>query len=241
MVVDAGGRFMSQRTHPQMALIHTALSDESLLIQAANYSVLQVPLAVANSPPRIPVTIWRDHCFAHAVSDEADAWFSELLGGACRLVRQAASEPRVVDRRFAGAQDQTSFSDGFPFLLINETSVAALSLAAGQTLSVERFRANLLIRGAEAYAEDSWRHIQIGEVGFRLPKPCSRCVVPTIDPATGIKGSEPLRTLKNLRAWQGQVYFGQNALHDRTGTLRVGDPVAILQSGAPQPPFSQIS
>jgi uncharacterized protein len=112
-----------------------------------------------------------------------------------------------------------------------------LNQAMQLDLAMARFRPNLVVSGCDAYAEDFWRQITIGNIGFRLPKPCSRCSVPTIDPVTGKTGKEPLTTLNRLRKWQNKVYFGQNALHDDLGVLSVGDNVQINLTGTQQPPF----
>jgi uncharacterized protein YcbX len=104
-------------------------------------------------------------------------------------------------------------------------------------LTMNRFRPNLVISGCDSFAEDTWREITIGNIGFRLPKPCSRCSVPTIDPETGETGKEPLSTLNRLRKWQNKVYFGQNAIHNGCGVLSVGDSVQINLTGQKQPPL----
>jgi uncharacterized protein YcbX len=102
---------------------------------------------------------------------------------------------------------------------------------------MNRFRPNLVIAGCESYAEDSWRDIRIGDIDFKLPKPCSRCAIPTIDPETAQTGKEPLTTLNRLRKWQNKVYFGQNAIHNKSGSLSVGDKVHIILTGEKQPPL----
>jgi uncharacterized protein YcbX len=104
-------------------------------------------------------------------------------------------------------------------------------------LPMMRFRPNLTIGDCPAYAEDSWREISIGAIDFRLPKPCSRCSIPTIDTETAQTGKEPLRTLNRIRKWRNNVYFGQNALHNQCGTLTVGDAVQVKVIGAKQPPI----
>ena len=99
---------------------------------------------------------------------------------------------------------------------------------------------HLVINDCDSYAEDSWREIRINEIDFRLPKPCSRCSVPAVNPDTGEIGKrEPLFTLAKLRQWQNKIYFGQNALHDGKGVLSVGSPVLICRTGENQPPLIQ--
>jgi uncharacterized protein YcbX len=102
---------------------------------------------------------------------------------------------------------------------------------------MRRFRPNIVISGCPAYAEDSWREISIGAIDFRLPKPCSRCSVPAINPDTAQLTKEPLATLNRLRKWQNKLYFGQNALHNQVGMLHRGDAVIVNATGAMQPPL----
>lgn len=92
---------------------------------------------------------------------------------------------------------------------------------------MERFRPNIVVSGCETHAEDDWRRLRIGEVEFRVAKPCARCVVVTIDQSTGERGNEPLRTLSTYRVVDGQVLFGQNLIHLGRGVVRVGDPVVV--------------
>ncbi|MFI3218004.1 MAG: MOSC domain-containing protein, partial [Methylococcales bacterium] len=116
-------------------------------------------------------------------------------------------------------------------------SLLALNQAMQLNLPMRRFRPNLVIAACPSYAEDSWREIRIGDIDFRLPKPCSRCAVPTINPDTAQTGKEPLTTLNRLRKWQNKVYFGQNAIHNQCDILNVGDSVQILRTGENQPPL----
>lgn len=236
MIVDNAGRFLSQRTLPRMALIKTRLSDRELILSADSMDELRLTLDRTNNE-MVSCTIWNDQCLARSVSVEADAWFSEFLQQTCRLVHQPDDQIRAVDPRFARANDQTAYSDGFPFLIVSENSLTALNRAMNRNLPMQRFRPNLVISGCAAYAEDTWREIRVGSIDFRLPKPCSRCAVPTIDPETAETGKEPLTTLSRLRKWQNKVYFGQNALHDQVGLLSIGDPVTIQSTGPRQPPL----
>lgn len=94
-----------------------------------------------------------------------------------------------------------------------------------------RFRPNLVIEGSEAFAEDGWKRIRIGDVEFRVVKPCSRCILTTIDPQTGERSAdrEPLATLQKYRAQADGAMFGQNLVNDSKGQLQVGMPVEILE------------
>jgi uncharacterized protein YcbX len=236
MLIDNTGQFLSQRKLPQMALIKTALSGHHLILSASGMENLLLPLHPVDGDI-INSIIWQERCDARSVSTEADQWLSDFLKMDCRLVYQPDEMIRPVDANYGLATDNVAFSDGFPFLIISENSLASLNQQMQLNLPMTRFRPNLVISGCPAYAEDSWREISIGAIDFRLPKPCSRCSIPTIDPETAQTGKEPLRTLNLIRKWQNNVYFGQNALHNQCGILTVGDTVQVKATGAKQPPI----
>ncbi len=236
MLIDSNRQFLSQRTLPIMALIKTALTDKNLILSAPGMESLSLALAPVDGEI-ISSTIWHDRCDARSVSTQTDLWLSDFLKQECRLVYQPDEAIRPVDPHYAQPGDKVAFADGFPFLIISENSLTALNQDMHLNLPMIRFRPNLVISGCPAYAEDSWREIGIGAIDFRLPKPCSRCSVPTIDPETAQTGKEPLTTLNRTRKWQNKVYFGQNALHNQYGQLSVGDVVNIKLSGPKQPPL----
>ena len=236
MLIDQEQQCLSQRRLPQMALIKTALTEDSLILSAPNREDLVLSLRPEGGEI-IPSQIWHDNCQARSVSKEADLWLSDFLQTQCRLVYQPDDLIRQVDQHYAQPEDKVSFTDGFPFLLLSTASLAALNQAMNLNLSVQRFRPNLVVSGCESYAEDSWREISIGAIDFRLPKPCSRCSIPGIDPETAQQTKEPLTTLSRLRKWQNKTYFGQNALHNNCGSLSVGDIVNVKLSGEKQPPL----
>jgi uncharacterized protein YcbX len=228
MVVNPAGRFLTQREHPRMALIQPVASATSLTVSAPGMP----PLAVdrQGDGPRRAVIVWRDRCQAVDQGDEAAGWFSDFLGRSCRLVRLPDDVTRPVNPRYARRpDDQVAFSDGFPFLLLSEESLADLNARLAAPLEMRRFRPNIVVAGAGAYAEDGWRHLRIGALTFDVVKPCQRCAITTVDQATAERGTEPLRTLATYRQVpSGGVMFGQNLLHDGEGYLRVGDAVTVL-------------
>jgi uncharacterized protein YcbX len=155
--------------------------------------------------------------------DAGSAWFSRALGRPLLLVCMPDDSERPVDPTYARPGDLVSFADGYPLLLVNRASLEAL----GES-DVRRFRPNLVVSGAAAWAEDGWRALAVGELHLRTPKPCARCAIPGIDPDTARITKEPLRTLAHLRTRDHQVYFGINAIPDGSGTLRVGDAVTVI-------------
>jgi uncharacterized protein len=229
MVVNPSGEFLSQRTHPRLALISPAIEREILRVSAPEMPPLELPLQPRDTA-RCRVVVWRDACSAIWLGDEAGGWFSELLDCTCGLVYLPDQAVRRADPAFAPAGTRVSFADAFPFLLTAEESLADLNRRLSRPLPMNRFRPNLVIAGAEPYAEDHWREIRIGSLPLLVVKPCGRCVVTTTDQATGERGTEPLRTLATYRRREGEVMFGQNLVHQSPGRLRVGDSVLVAAS-----------
>lgn len=226
MVAGLDGGFLSQRTHPDLTRITTRLDLDHLVLSVAGRSTLEVPLRGTNDDSR-SVRIWNDTCEAATAGPEAADWFSSLLGIPCELVRQPESGIRRVDPRYADPGDRVAFADGFPFLLISLASVDELNRRLDTTVPADRFRANIIIDGCSPHAEDEWDAITIGEVGFRVAKPCARCVVITTDQRHGARSAEPLRTLAGYRTTNGKILFGQNLVHKSLGTVRIGDEVVV--------------
>ena len=236
MLIDSNNQFLSQRRLPKMALLKTQITDCELILSSSTSGSISLPLNPDDGDD-CNITIWKDQCSAKTTTKSADQWLSDFLSIDCKLVYQPDDVVRPVDPDYASATDKVNFSDGFPFLIVSEASLNSLNQAMGLQLPVQRFRPNLVISNCESYAEDSWREITINGIGFRLPKPCSRCSVPTIDIETAQTNKEPLTTLNRLRKWNKHVYFGQNALHNTQGELATGNTVEINQTGSRQPPL----
>ena len=236
MLIDEQNQFLSQRRLTKMALIKTQIQHDKLILSAPNQQDISLELNPTGGET-IEVSIWHDQCVARTVGTEVDEWLSRFLQTDCRLVYFPDEEQRIVDQGFAQPTDQTAFSDGFPFLIVSENSLNALNQSLTHPVTMQRFRPNLVVSDCSGYAEDSWRRLEINTIEFRLPKPCSRCAVPGIDPETAISSKEPLTTLSRLRKWENKIYFGQNAIHNSTGTLAIGNLVQILETAENQPPI----
>ena len=230
LIVDARGRFVTQREQPRLATLQVLLPADQLQLQAPGQPPLALQQAFTGTPCR--VQIWRDECAAIDAGDQAAHWLSTWLGGDFRLVRFDRAQPRYSSRDWTGDIDApTLFSDGYPLLVLSQASLDDLAARAGRFFPVERFRPNLLLDGVEAYAEDRIDELVIGDVRLRLVKPCTRCIITTTDQESGARdGEEPLRTLRGYRhdaRLQG-VTFAQNAVVlDGIGSLlTVGQPVS---------------
>ncbi len=227
MVVDCGRTFVSQRTHPRLALVSVAVAGARLVLAAPGAPSLTIePPGVGAAP--VDVRVWDDTCAAVPVGPEAARWLSSVLGSACELVYLPESAHRAVAPRAGAPASEVAFADAFPFLLVSEASLGDLNGRLARPVPMDRFRPNLVVRGCAPYAEDGWRRIRIGAVTFHVVKPCSRCATTTVDQATGERGREPLETLATYRCSGGGVMFGQNLVHAGTGPLRVGDAVEVL-------------
>lgn len=228
LLVDADNRFLSQRELPVMGQIRAEADGEGWRVSAPNQTSLS--LRPPGGQRRLEVTVWSDTVSAQLADAAAHAWFSTALGQPVRLVYMDEAANRPVDPDYSRAGDEVSFADAFPLLIANEASLADLSQRVGEPLSMARFRPNLVLSGAEAWAEDSWQRLRIGEVEIDLVKPCSRCQVTTLDPASASPHprQEPLRTLATFRKQGGKVMFAVNAIARTSGSLRVGMAVERL-------------
>ncbi len=234
MIIDPLGQFVTARTEPRMALLRVQLGPAdgapSVLAPGMEPLTLGRPQGLTEQ-----VCIWGDEVAAAPLGGEAARWFSAWLGRPVRAVYLPTHGRRPVDPAYARPGDRVGFADGFPALLVTESALDELNSRLAQPVTMARFRPNLVVSGADAHAEDGWRRIRIGEAGssidFDVVKPCARCTLTTVDPETGLKGAEPLRTLAGYRrdTASGEVIFGQNLIHRGTGILRVGSPVTVLE------------
>lgn len=230
MVVDAANTFLTQREHPRMATIWTDLAGDQLELSAPEVGEIHVPLVPAG-PATLRVQVWRTTCDAAPVSAEADAWLSAYLGLACRLVYMPDTSRRLSNPEYSGGERLVGFADGYAYLVTSIASLKDLNArmaSRGQPpLPMNRFRPNLVLAGAEPYAEDGLGEIRIGSAVLRAAKPCGRCQVTTTDQSTGeVTGPEPLATLATYReSGEFGVMFGMNYVTVKAGEVRVGDAV----------------
>ncbi|MFF4749520.1 MOSC domain-containing protein [Streptomyces sp. NPDC002514] len=234
-LIDDGGKVVTQRERPHLALAAAEpMAGGGLRLSAAGRTPLTVP--VPEPAGTVTISVFGTKVEAVPAGEAAHAWCTAYLGTDVRLVHlDDPATRRPVDPDFALPGETVSLADGFPLLVTTLASLDALNslLAEGDhaqegPLPMNRFRPNVVVAGTAPWAEDGWSRIAIGEVGFRVAKPCGRCVVTTTDQSTAARGAEPLRTLARHRRIGGSLVFGQNLVPRSTGTIRVGDPVRIL-------------
>jgi uncharacterized protein len=231
ITVDPDGNFLTQREVRSLTQIQPALLDDGVRLSAPGLPDLTVP-AVAGD--YVEINLWRSQFKVSPAGEQADAWLSQAAGQPLRLMWIDDPTRRPVDPEYAHPGDVVNGADGYPLLLANAASLAALNdwiiEDGGEPVPMTRFRPNVVIEGAPAWAEDDWvgRRIRIGDVEFRMPKPCGRCVMTTNDQETGERGREPLRTLGRYRNIDQQLLFGMNLIPDTLGALTVGDQVELI-------------
>jgi len=238
MVVDTDGARVTQREAPALTgVVPSPLPDGGVRLSARDLPDLEVPPPVA---PPVPVSVGGSTFPATPAGDEADAWFTKVLGRPVRLVWLDDPTRRRVNPAYGRPFDVVTFADAHPLLVTNAASLDMLNRwlrEAGSPegpLPMDRFRPSVVVSGAPPWAEDGWlgRRLRVGAVTFRVAKPCGRCVVTTTDQETGRRGTEPLRTLARHRSIDGRLVFGVLLNPDPPyGEIAVGDPVTVVPAG----------
>lgn len=227
MLVDKQGKFLSQRTHPQLATIKTSLTTDFLIAESQS-SQLKIPL-VSSTSRQVQVTIWNDICSSAIVSSECSDWFSRFLDTECELVFLPDSEKRQIDPKYSSLNQIVGFSDGFPLLVLSRASIDLLNTKLTQKVDIDRFRANIILEGCPAHAEDNYSEISVNDISIKLPKPCSRCIIPSIHQQNAEKYPEVLTALAGYRKKGNNIYFGQNGVHLSNGIISMGDEVELTE------------
>jgi uncharacterized protein YcbX len=254
--VRPGGarEFVTQRAHPAMALVATAIDGDALVLRTPGGEA-RVPLegpaprgsggaagAAGASISRRRVRVWDDEVDATLVTGDAAELLSDHLGVACELYHLGDADLRQVELPYARPGDRVGFADAYPLLLASLASLADLNARlppGAPPVPMDRFRPSVVVEGGQPYDEDRHARVRLGSLDMRMPKRCARCAVTTVDQATGEIGAEPLRTLAAYRASDAppsraeatgkrQIHFAMNVIPDDEGTLAVGDPALYM-------------
>lgn len=223
MIVDSERQFVTQRNYPELAKVTTSIAGDCVTVAIPGEGHVQLRATSAD----VRVRVWQDWVKAVYAESDASQALSRFCGTDVHFVYmpddafRRADAGRVTDVRRVG------FADGFPLLVTNLSSLEELNSRLEVPVDMIRFRPNVVIEGAGAWQEDHWRELLIADQCVSFVKPCSRCVITTVDPATGVRGAnqQPLRTLGQYRRTEEGVIFGMNAIHEAPGRISVGDPV----------------
>lgn len=238
MIVDEERIFFTQRAYPKMALLRAYIADNQLIIEEKNNTENYIKLGIDEMTEPKEVRVWNDRVLAALVSKKANEFLSSFLETTCYLVKMPETAQRRVEEAYNTGEDIVSFADGYPFLIIGESSINDLNQRLKTPLNAEnqalvglrRFRPNFVFKGGLPYEEETWTHFKIGNVAFQGLKPCGRCVMITLNPDTGEGGKEPLSTLASYHSQDKKVLFGQNLvwrkdLGNEGVEVKVGDRI----------------
>jgi uncharacterized protein YcbX len=232
MVVRANGRFVTQRDIPRMALVETGLNEDGVVLSMQGHGSITVPFAF-DEGESIETRVWGDECQTVDQGEAVSQWLSGALGSEepLRLVRMRPDFARPQNHPEIFGQDTVvDFADAAPFLVASEASLKQLnSVLESRSLSavpMNRFRPNIVLRGLEPFAEHKLSGLSTESCQFQMRAPCERCVVTTIDQATGEKDPQrqPFKTLQEINPVPGKENapaFAQYA------TLAQGDQECI--------------
>jgi uncharacterized protein YcbX len=227
VIVGADGRFVTQREKPRLALITPTLTKECLSLSAPGMTTLDVPV-IADA--RREVVVWGEVIDADDQGADVAEWLSHFLGGPHQLARISNADARMSwTVRGAPSTYKMAFADAYPVLMTSVASLDDLNGRLENPVAMDRFRPNVVVDGAPAFAEDDWKRVRIGSVDTTVAAACIRCVIISVNQDTGKRGVEPLRTLATFRRDdEGGVAFGQNLVYKRGGEIRVGDAVEVI-------------
>lgn len=239
MLIDQHDQFVTQREVSHLALVRPARVDGGLRVLAPGMAALTVS---GTGGERLTTWCWDDRCAGFDEGREASAWFTEFVGRPLRLVRFDSTVPRAASRNWVGERAGqpgalTRFSDGFPLLVISAASLAELDRRLADAdlpaAPIQRFRPNVVIEGLDPFEEDLADTLTVGAgVVLKVVKPCTRCTVTEVDPATGRHEAGLLQVLSLFRSdpkLGGAITFGQNCIltHGLDATIRIGDAVGV--------------
>ncbi len=239
VIVNANGRFLTQRTHPRLARIVPTLSEGGLWLGVDGEKALFCRRDTWRLGPLVSVRVWDHTGPAHQYDAEAAAFLSDFLEEPVRLVFQPERHGRIPKRRPDGISTGLSFADAYPLLIAGQASLEELNrrLPADGAVDMDRFRPNLVVRTRLPWEEDAWNRFRLGGVTMHGVKRCERCPIIRVDQRNGRQhATEPTETLKRIHSVGGKPLFGLYAIHEAPGRLRVGDRIEALEFGDPPEP-----
>ncbi|XP_043688948.1 molybdenum cofactor sulfurase isoform X2 [Telopea speciosissima] len=230
------GEILTQKKAPEMCLISTFIDlSQGILVVDSPRCNLKLQINTKSDPSHgvKEVELQAQRYVVQGYSNEVDLWFTIAISRPCNLLRCYSSESHSCMNNGGSAAmcrdvgSKLSFVNEAQFLLISEDSVSDLNtrlcsnvrnVRQHQQIHIDpmRFRPNLVISGAEPYAEDSWSTLDIGNKHFTSLGGCNRCQMINLDPQTGKvhKAKEPLATLASFRRVKGRIFFGILLRHE---------------------------
>lgn len=229
MLIDKNHQFITARTHPLLARINVEIAKNQLNFRFHG-SKNVFTQTTGSLMENVKVKIWDDQSPAHVLAEsEFTHELSDRLKEPVQMVYMAETDHRPVSPKYGKPSDLVSFADGYPILITTTGSLNHLNAQLDIPIPMIRFRPNVVIENNQAWVEDQWKKIKVGDVILRVVKPCARCVVTTLNPETGLWGKEPLKTLSRIHRSGNKVLFGMNAIADGLGTISVNQAVEVIE------------
>lgn len=231
MLIDEDGRFMTQRTRPEMCRFNLYLHDDYItIIDKTNTQILPIEIKLNQywKGETIRASIWNDEVEVIEFDSISSDWFSKIFRENCKLVIFPEQNNRRIDPEYSPEYHDVSLADGYPVLMISQESLDLLNSKLNYPVEINRFRPNIVCSGGKSHEEDFLRKFQIGTNIFAAVKPCARCSLTTVNPETGEVGVEPLKTLSSYRKVGQKVNFGINIIPLNNGQIRAGDEIRVL-------------
>ncbi|QSE98891.1 MOSC domain-containing protein [Fulvivirga lutea] len=237
MLVDDNNKFLTIRQHKEFLFFTVELTDDGFVVKnKESDESINVPFDITEGQ-KVPVRIWDDSVDGIVAADSINKWFSSQLKMSCRLVYLPDESPRRVQPDWVKQENHVSLADAYPYLIVGESSVSDLNNKIEEDITYQRFRPNLIFSGGQPYDEFLWKEIIIGETTFQCIKPCTRCIVTTMNPETAEIGKEPLKTLFKQKI-NDKMVFGENSVLLSGQEVRVGDDISVTSKK--QDPYESI-
>lgn len=228
IISNSDGKALTQREYAELSQFGiTIKSNQIEITHRRNLNFLITLPLILTDGDTVRVKIWDDECEALKADSRVNDLLSSQINKDVSLVYLPINRGRVVNQKYANPSDRTAFTDGFPMLICGEESLNLLNSKLDEELTIERFRPNLVFTGGSPHCEDDFNDFTIGSTHLKAVKPCSRCVITTINPLTSEKGIEPLKTLATYRVIDNKVMFGMNVIRINGSSINVGDTILV--------------
>lgn len=237
LVIKEDGHMVTARQEPRLVLVSITYENNCLILKAPDMEQLVLPGKLPSSNPLRNCRLFGLDIRGRDCGDEVAQWFTNYLKTeAYRLVQfETSMKGRASKKIFPFVQNyQVAYPDCSPILILTEASLADLNTRLEKKVKMEYFRPNIVVTGCDAFEEDCWDELRIGDVEMKKVLSCPRCIMTTVDPDTGIiDRKEPLETLKSYRLcdpsekkiYKSSPLFGIYYSVEKIGNLKVGDPV----------------
>jgi uncharacterized protein YcbX len=221
---------ITQREHPVLATVRPRYANGVLTLAGAGRPAIEI--VEDSTGPRVATTVFGRPCPGIDQGRDAAAWFAEVIGEHCRLMRCPDDDGRKVNP--ANGDGHTAYSDAYPVTVVSVASLERLDdeiIEMGEEpVPMDRFRPNVVIAGLVTSACRGRRRARPTGHGAVAAGQARRPlrVVTTVDQQTGERTHQPLRALGRYRVIDHALMFGMFAMVERPGTVLVGDPVSVL-------------